>query len=573
MSFLYHVSWHDEGLFWLFFFLINFSLFAFHTLIQFKPRYLNPFRMENRKDHNALFFSFNPDCYRICVDISLIILLYRWFAIDQGLIAATLYFSFLLIYSIYHYAFSKIYQVYPILSNDFRLIMNAFGILWGESKIKVVFYSLLAVFIVLGLSAGFYQLLVISSDLPPNHITLFITISLMLYVVIGIWKYGIYRPKSDTAMRILIAPLRIVFNVINSWKLVSRLKRTNFDQLDQSRNTRLHLVQKPNIYCLFIESYGSILLKNDQLKSRFLEDFSTFKNTLTASDWSTTSNLSESVSPVGPSWLAYTSVLFGSKVTNNFEYEFLLNKEALYPYDTLMKVFMKEGYRSYHLNATQPKAGVMVPYQQMDSFFGIDQWILAKDINYSGPVYGFTESPADQYVLNFAQEKIKREMGQEPFILFYLTKNSHSPFISPSEVVPDWKSLNHRNHENIGQEFLQEPTPADYQQAIGYQLDFLSDFILKEGNPNDIFLLIGDHQPHVLGDYEKYGNETLIHVIAQDEAFINGFEAYGFQDSLDNLTQPIKHEGIYSMFIREVMKTYGKPGIEIPPYERNGVVF
>ncbi|MDW3193647.1 MAG: sulfatase-like hydrolase/transferase [Cytophagales bacterium] len=567
------VIWYQEVLFWLFFFLFNFSLFAFHTLIQFKARYLNPFQMENRMDHNALFFSFNPDFYRISVDVSLIVLLYRWLTFDQGIIAATLYYSFLLLYSIYHYAFSKIYQVYPIFSNDFRLILNAFGILWGESKVKVVFSSLLAAIMIIGLSAGFHQLLAFSSQLPPNWITLFLSLTLVLYVIVGIWKYGIYRPKSDTAMRILIAPLRIAFNVINSWKLVSRLKRTNFDQLDQSRNTRLNLAQKPNIYCLFVESYGSILLKEERLSKRFLQDFSTFKNALSAAGWKITSNLSESVSPVGPSWLAYTSVLFGSKVANNFAYEFLLNKAELYRYDTLMKVFMKEGYQSYHLNATQPKAGVMVPYRQMASFFGIDQWILARDMDYSGPVYGFTESPADQYVLNFAQEKIKRELKEDPFILFYLTKNSHSPFISPSEVVPDWKTLNHRNQENIGQEFLQEPTHADYQKAITYQLDFLSDFILKQAHHHDIFLLIGDHQPHVLGDHVKYGNETLIHVISKDQGFIQGFDAYGFQDSLENLTCPIKHEGIYSMFIREIMRAYGKPGKDIPPYEKDGVLF
>lgn len=233
---------------------------------------------------------------------------------------------------------------------------------------------------------------------------------------------------------------------------------------------------------------------------------------------------------------------------------------------------MKEGYASYHLNATLPKAGVMVPYQQMASFFGIDQWILAKDIDYSGPVYGFTESPSDQYVLNFAQEKIKSEVGIDPFILFYLTKNSYSPFISPEAVVSDWKSLNQGTKENIGQEFLQEPTFKDYQKAITYQLKFIADFILKQTTQNDIFLLIGDHQPHVLGSHEKYGNETLVHVIAKNQEFIKGFGEYGFQDSLNNLTLPIRHEAIYSMFIREIIKAYGKEGTNIPPYEKHGVV-
>lgn len=567
------ISWHEEIIFWSLFFLFNFSLFAFLALINFKRSHLNPFKNNSRKDHNTLFFSFNPDCYRICVDLSLIILVYRWLPIDQGTGITTLYYSFLLIYSIYHYSFSKIYQVYPIISNDFRLIINAAGILWGESKTRMTLFILLAIVLIISLSLGFQRLLLFSSQLPPNRLTLTLTFLLGLYAIIGLSKYGIYRPKSDAAMRILIFPLRVAYNLINSWKLVSKLKRTHFETLDKTRNTQLNLTQKPNIYCLFIESYGSILMKEEKLKVGYLQDYERFEKLIKTRGWQIKTNLSESVSPVGPSWLSYTSVLFGSKITNNFEYEFLLNKESLYKYDTLMKVFMKEGYRSYHLNATQPKAGVMVPYQQMTSFFGIDQWILANDIDYTGPVYGFTESPADQYVLNFAKDRIDKEVGEAPFILFYLTKNSHSPFISPEEIVTNWKSLNNKIHENIGQEFLQEPTFEDYQKAITYQLNFLSDFILKQANKNDIFLLIGDHQPHVLGDHEKYGNDTLVHIIAQNEAFMNGFNAYGFRGSPEELNSPIKHESIYSMFIREVIRNYGKEGVSLPPYEADGILF
>lgn len=567
------VQWQEEVTFWLLFFFFNFSLFAFLAIINFKPQFLNPFRSNSRKDHNTLFFSFNPDCYRICVDVSLIILFYRWLSIEQGQIVASAYYGFLLIYSIYHYSFSKIYQVYPIISNDFRLILNAFSILWGESKRKVLLFTLLAIFAIIGLSTGFHSMLVVSSKLPVTTFLLIMTIGLGSYIIIGLWKYGIYRPKSDAAMRILISPLRIAFNLLNSWKLVKKLKRTDFEQLDKSRNIQLNLAQKPNIYCLFIESYGSILLKEEKLRTHYTQGFGRFKNSLNASGWKTYSNLSESVSPVGPSWLAYTSVLFGSKVANNFEYEFLLNKEALYKYDTLMKVFMKEGYQSYHLNATQPKAGVMVPYQQMASFFGIHRWILANDLDYTGPVYGFTESPSDQYVLYFAHEKIKQEVGKDPFILFYLTKNSHSPYISPTEVATDWKTLKTGKNENVGQEFLREPTFEDYQKSITYQLDFLSDFILKQANKNDIFLLIGDHQPHVLGNQEKYGNDTLVHVISQNQDFVKGFSEYGFRESLNNLSSPVKHEAIYSMFIREIVRTYGKEGAKAPDYEKQGVVF
>ncbi len=573
MNILEDTQWQDEIIFWLLFFLFNFSAFSFLTLINFKPKHLVPFQSISRYDTKALFLSFNPDCYRICVDLSLIILSYRWLSIDQGYAIASIYYGMLLVYSIYHYSFSKIYQVYPIISNDYRLIINAFGILWGESKFKTLLYTILAVLCIVGLLFGFHQTLVFSSTLPTTTFFFIFTLPIGLYVVFGLHKYGIYRPKGDSAMRILITPLRIAFNLIHSWRLINRLKSTSFEKLDKNRNLQLNLAQKPNIYCLLIESYGSVLLKEEKLKQRFTEDFNHFKNALSLANWKTTTNLSQSVSPVGPSWLAYTSVIFGNKVANNFEYEFLLNNEALYPYDTLMKVFMKEGYTSYHLNPTQPKAGVMVPYQQMTSFFGIDHWILAKDIDYTGTVYGFTESPSDQFVLNHAYEKIKTTSGENPFVLFYLTKNSHTPYFSPDRVAPDWKALNNGENEKIGNEFLREPTFSDYQKAITYQLNFIEDFIVNQAGKNDIFLLIGDHQPHVLGNHEKYGQDTLVHVISQNQDFIDGFKAYGFKDSIHELDSKVRHEAIYSLFVREVIKSYGEKGAKVPPYEPDGIIF
>lgn len=107
MSSFGDISWQKEAIFWLLFFFFNFSLFAFHTLINYKSRYLNPFKIEDRKDYNSLFFSFTPDFYRICVEVSLILLFYRWFAIGQGFWVATSYYAFLLVYSIYHYSLAK----------------------------------------------------------------------------------------------------------------------------------------------------------------------------------------------------------------------------------------------------------------------------------------------------------------------------------------------------------------------------------------------------------------------------------------------------------------------------------
>lgn len=574
MNYWENIEWGKEVLFWFLFLFFNFSVFVFLVLTNFKSLNLVPLRSILRSDGvrsklRACFLSFNPDFYRICIDLSIIIILYRFLQLDKGVVFASCYFGFIFIYNIYHYSFNRIYQVAPVIFNDFRLIINAIGIIWAESKIKFISSILSIMILMYGLVAGFKWTLEFSSALPVNTSFLAILSVFGLYISASFWKYGFYNQEHDNAFRILFMPLRVLSNLKSSFILRNKMKNLNFDMLEKQRKTTLDLAEKPNVYCIFIESYGGLLLKEEKIKGSYLELYNSFSSLLKKNNWFIKNNYSESVSPIGPSWLAYTSVLFGSKVSNNFEYEFLLNKEEIYKYDTLMKVFMKEGYKSYNLNPTKPKAGVMVPYDQMKNFYGINQWILKDDIVFNGKDYGFTESPPDQYVLNYALEEVINK-NQDPFILFYLTKNSHSPFISPKVPVEDWRKLNDEKKELIGNQFLRRPDLNDYINSIKYQINFIGDFIEKQGKDNDVFLLIGDHQPHDLGN-KGYGMETLVHMISKNEKFVEGFKEYGFQDDLDNMNEPVKHEAIYSLFIREIMRTYGKTGVKIPPYEPNGI--
>lgn len=562
----------QEAIFWFFFFFFNFVIFIYFSIIDGKASSFIPFKRLFKSHDRGVFVEHDPDFYRICVDVSLLILLYRYGVIRTGQTASAIYFAFLLLYNIYHYSFSKIYQVVPVLSNDARLIANAAGILWGESKVKVFFGVLLTSGAVLLIAYGFREYLYFSIQQPTNYICHAMSALVALYVMAGILKKGIRMKQLDTAHRILIMPARIFFNISSSWKLIKKMNSLNTGVLEKQRNVQLNLAKKPNIYCIFIESYGSILLKEDCIKDQFVELFTSLKSSLDSQGWILKNNYSESVTPVGPSWLAYTSVLFGKNVANNFEYEFLLNQEKIHKYDTLIKVFMKEGYKSHHLNPSKPTPGVKVPYKQIDSFYGIDKWIKRDDIPFKGKTYGFIESPPDQYVMNYAYHDIIKQ-EQDPFILFFLTKNSHSPYISPESIVKDWRSLNGEKDELIGYQFLRKPNLNDYLRAIKYQLECIGDFITSVGQKNDIFLFIGDHQPHELGNHKKYGKETLMHIVSKNQEFIDGFNEYGFKDTLDNLNEPIKHEAIHSMFIREIAKTYGSPDSPIPPYEPNGIQF
>jgi len=172
--------------------------------------------------------------------------------------------------------------------------------------------------------------------------------------------------------------------------------------------------------------------------------------------------------------------------------------------------------------------------------------------------------------LNYAHKNFILE-NKKPFVLFYLTKNSHSPFITP-DFVENWDDLNNTPDQLKGNNFLQPPEMDNYAKSIDYQINFIQDFMLKHGKPSDIFMLLGDHQPHDLSNPAD-GTETIVHVISQDSQFLSEFEQYGFKDSIESLSNPVKHEAIYSIFLRSFIKTYGEVNQEIPDYEPNGLQF
>jgi hypothetical protein len=97
-------------------------------------------------------------------------------------------------------------------------------------------------------------------------------------------------------------------------------------------------------------------------------------------------------------------------------------------------------------------------------------------------------------------------------------------------------------------------------------------FINQFGKQNDIFILVGDHQPPVLTRH-KDGFETPIHIFCKDSTFVRGFNAYGFNPGLQisPAHKSITHEGIYSMFMREFLRNYGTDTIHLPKYMPNGL--
>lgn len=508
-----------------------------------------------RKRSKGIWLDYNLDPWRMSIDVTLILVLAHVLKNDIFLYIVPSYYVFIQIFNLYHCSFRKIYGTHPAIVNDLKLLKTGLGFIYSESKSKLIINFLGGCIV---LAVAYYAMYLFVAELIAiefNTLLVLLTSALTLGYVYQHIKRG-FSTIFDLTYRFNFFPFRVYKNISLSFTMLERVKSINEKLISSDSRKEFSIGLKPNIHMICIESYGSILMKDEFLKPKFSSDLENFENGLNENGFGMTSNLSESVSLVGPSWLAYTTLLLGTKISSNIEYEFLLADNTIEK-TTFAKSLQKNGYRSLNLNPIKPRSGIYVPYDPIKNLYGIDDFILYDDILYEGKRYGISETPPEQYVLNYVRDEFLKFL-EDPYFMFYLTKNSHSPFISPEMILKDWRTLNDGKEQLIGNKFLKIPSFDDYRAAIKYQLSAILDYISGFDPQNNIFILIGDHQPHHIIHSDDFGLETPVHIISANESFLKKFEQYGFNKGLISEESPIKHENFRAILETELMSTFNE---------------
>ncbi len=334
------------------------------------------------------------------------------------------------------------------------------------------------------------------------------------------------------------------------------------------------LNQKPDIYFIFIESYGSVLYKRPHFTPPYRALLSELEETFDNAGWNVATALSESPTWGGGSWLSYTSTLFGMRIDSHPQYLELRNKYQVERYPSLGAVLSDQGYHYVWLSALAENISE-TGWSKYTRMLAVDELIRNKDMAYVGPRYGWGPAPPDQWVLHWAHERLKASTDK-PLMLFTITQNSHYPWKPHPELVEDWRTLNQAAPEDAPVDPDTIPLDemrANHLNAIEYQLRMLTQFILDVGDENSIFVLIGDHQPPAVSRRAD-GWSTPVHIISKDAAFVDAFAEYGFIPGLTvtDLEPSLRHEGIYSMFMRVLLSRYGADKVAQPAYLPEGIV-
>jgi hypothetical protein len=332
------------------------------------------------------------------------------------------------------------------------------------------------------------------------------------------------------------------------------------------------LERKPDIYLIFVESYGSVLYKRPDFRVAYTSLLQELEGQLEAEGWGATSALSQSPTWGGGSWLAYTSFLFGLRIDNQPQYLALRSRYQVADYPDMGSTLRDQGYRYAWVSSLDENLNDRA-WARFENFLDPDIWLRHKDLDYRGPQYGWGPAPPDQYVLNYANHRLQQESDQ-PLFYVTITQNSHYPWDLPPALLDDWRQFNSMTPDTTtsGDELEHADKRRRYAEAIDYGLRMLVDFILKNGDEDSIFILVGDHQPPQVSRRAD-GWETPVHIVAKHPAFLDAFGEYGFTPGLqvDLRQAALRHEGMYSLLMRELFSYFGSGQLAVPGYWPDGV--
>ncbi|MCE7985744.1 MAG: hypothetical protein DYG89_31590 [Caldilinea sp. CFX5] len=455
----------------------------------------------------------------------------------------------------------SIYQVDPIFYHHYYLVLDGLQFLLSHLHLSLTSYLGALLLVALALITVYALVRSLYSISLTAHLSPWLRISLGVLALIMLLPIFAYR-------QVLASPVMVVSSLY--YKVAKNVEKSlqvyhdvaNFDDtaIHQTYDYRgMELHHKPNIYLIFVESYGSVLYQRPDYKVGYELLLQKLQKQLTDGGWYTASTLSESPTWGGGSWLAYSSAFFGLRMETHPQFLALLNKYQAQSYPNLGRYLKTQGYNYYHLSSLSSELSEG-DWLKQERFFGVDHWFRFEELQFTGPMYGWGPAPPDQYALHYAHDRLTAE-SNKPFALFFITQNSHYPFAPIPTLAADWRTL--KNDEPSPPGIDPEGIPHDqrrrnYAEAIRYELSMLTEFVLTAGDENDLFIFIGDHQPPRVSRRDD-GFATPVHMVSRDQRLIASLQEYGFTPGLQvtDLTPTMKHEGLYSLLVRTLLYNYG----------------
>ncbi len=564
-------------------------LFLFLNLLIFLPTYLINYEVASffPTSNNSFVHSWlcqglkyllrdNFDVFRVSNELFVLMGILYWGSRKKWrkwvlFFVAFSYFIFFS-YNVYYPISIKLYNAHPFFYNDLVLIREVLPIFLAEFSPRVAKSSIFFVIgiILLFIIIYFVMRLWMSAlkEIKWNRKLSVLTIIVFLALVGNSLFFSKSRHLSEYQTAAWLTPKiwRSAYtNTPNAYASIS--KRSVY-----SKAFKRPLKKRPNIYLLCVESYGRCVTERKALKDKYYQTIRAAQSRIDTSGIYSTSAFSKATTSGGRSWLSFSSIIAGTSISTQIQYNDLIDKHYAYP--NMTRFFESLDYNTFRIKTfKKTNKSTNISYRRLERWFGFDTWIKHHEIPYKGYGFDFLGGIPDQYALSYFQEDFPRDKTN-PMFLFFMNTSSHGPWVPPPPIVEDWRSL-----DTLKMPYMYKHAPYKdhlthrYGQAIDYQIGYLTDFIIKYSNEDDLFILIGDHQPGMIFNYEEDEFDTPIHIIGRDSSMVNSFKSYGFEEglALKQDATVIYHAAVYSMLQRELIRNYGESAEELPPYLPRGI--
>ena len=567
------VTAHPAGVYWICFAVLNLLLFLpLAVLDQDELALLPPLTIFGQGAwlglNQLLIYRQSVDPLRLSIELAIVGALWinlRWLRLRVVRWAIAVFYLLLLAYYIYEAIMVSIYRADPVFYSHYFLARDGLPFLAEHVGASPWLYLAAAFGLLVGIGAIVLVVqMMLAGGAHVGRWSRVVAGIVAVLCVVAALAYQTYTSRPEMVLSSI--GWKLQKNITASWQLYNDI--AGFD--DRAARSAYNysgykLEHKPNIYLIFVESYGSVLYKRPDYKAAYTTLLKELEGELAAGGWQATSSLSSSPTWGGGSWLAYTSFLFGLRIDNQPQYLALRSRYQVADYPDLGSTLRNQGYRYAWVSSIDENLGDMA-WAKYENFLSPDVWLRHKDLAYKGPQYGWGPAPPDQYMLNYADDLLHKQ-SDRPLLFVTITQNSHYPWDLPPTLLDDWRTFNTLPPATTttGDEIDHADKRRRYLRAIDYELRMLVDFIREHDDEDSIFILIGDHQPPQVSRRAD-GWETPVHIVAKDPAFLASFADYGFTPGLavDLTTAPAHHEGMYSLLMRALFSRYGSGQVAIP---------
>ncbi len=323
---------------------------------------------------------------------------------------------------------------------------------------------------------------------------------------------------------------------VDEVRFIKNLHQVKSDGLStvQMSAAQVHQFEAPfkklknvDVHLFLIESYGFSLFTNPQLTRGFEPIAKRFSTNMQKTGFHVVSNCLRSSTFGGASWLAFGTLESGVWVSNQMQYNFLLNSEVR----PLASYFNQAGYRTVSV-----MPGTTLPWPE-GKFFSYARSYYAKDFGYKGPAFGWSPMP-DQFVLDtiYRKELFQRK---QPLFVRYVLISSHAPFHNQPAYIKDWDSIGDGaiyNHVKpvtypINWPDLTNATEA-YLRAIDYEFRVLRTYLSRYLREDSLIIIMGDHQPNAQITGENASWLVPVHIISKDHRLLEPFRRLGYREGI-----------------------------------------